>query len=188
MFPDWVGAVLNDTGAIRWWIDEVARYHEKIAFDGAWVDMSEVSSFCAGSCGSKNRTYTVGPAYEELLLGSGENDQKDHFRSPSTDGDAKSSQLRLSGKHKHKHNQRKRNVDNPPYIIDNFNGGLEGKTVAPSALHHGGYLDYDFHNLFGHQILNATYHALLKIAPNKRPFIIGRSQFAGSGKWAGHWG
>ena len=44
------------------------------------------------------------------------------------------------------------------------------------------------HNLFGHQILNATYQALLGIFPGKRPFIIGRSTFAGSNKWAGHWG
>ena len=39
-----------------------------------------------------------------------------------------------------------------------------------------------------HQILNATYQALLNIFPGKRPFIIGRSTFAGSGVWAGHWG
>ena len=44
------------------------------------------------------------------------------------------------------------------------------------------------HNLFGHQILNATYNALLKAIPGLRPFIIGRSTFAGSGKYAGHWG
>ena len=43
-------------------------------------------------------------------------------------------------------------------------------------------------NLFGYQILNATYHALLAAIPGKRPFIIGRSTFSGSGKWAGHWG
>ena len=36
--------------------------------------------------------------------------------------------------------------------------------------------------------MNATYQALIGLAPTKRPFIIGRSTFAGSGKWAGHWG
>jgi alpha-glucosidase len=60
--------------------------------------------------------------------------------------------------------------------------------VSPNATHHGGTVEYDYHNLFGHQILNATYHGLLSIFPTKRPVIIGRSTFAGSGKWAGHWG
>jgi len=48
--------------------------------------------------------------------------------------------------------------------------------------------EYDVHNIFGHQIMNATYQGLLSVFPGKRPFIIGRSSFAGSGKWAGHWG
>ena len=64
MFPDWVGAVLNGSGAIDWWIDELSRWSEKVAvclclsdwkvnrqdnvadiaqFDGLWIDMSEVS-------------------------------------------------------------------------------------------------------------------------------------------------
>jgi alpha-glucosidase len=60
--------------------------------------------------------------------------------------------------------------------------------VSPNATHHGGTREYDFHNLNGHLILNATYAALLSIFPSKRPFIIGRSTFAGSGRVAGHWG
>jgi alpha-glucosidase len=60
--------------------------------------------------------------------------------------------------------------------------------VSPNATHVDGTEEYDVHNLFGHQILNATYHALLEVFPGKRPFIIGRSTFAGTGKWAGHWG
>ena len=60
--------------------------------------------------------------------------------------------------------------------------------VSPNATHADGTQEYDVHNLFGHQILNATYHALLALSPTKRPFIIGRSTFAGSGTVAGHWG
>jgi alpha-glucosidase len=81
-----------------------------------------------------------------------------------------------------------RNVELPPYVINNINGQLGTHAVAPNATHVDGVQDYDVHNLFGHQILNATYHALLNVSPSKRPFIIGRSTFAGSGKWAGHWG
>lgn len=44
------------------------------------------------------------------------------------------------------------------------------------------------HNLFGLQISNATYYALLSLFPGQRPFTIGRSTFASSGKTTGHWG
>lgn len=65
VFPDWLSR-----GAGKWWSDEMTAWHDKVAFDGAWIDMSEVkppfsntrlargliiskvSSFCAGSCGS----------------------------------------------------------------------------------------------------------------------------------------
>ncbi|CAJ2499684.1 Uu.00g025370.m01.CDS01 [Anthostomella pinea] len=154
VFGDWIGALFNGTGANRWWISEVARYHSKIAFDGIWIDMSEVSSFCVGSCGSSNRSY-------------GSVDATPGAPSTST------------------HN---RNINYPPYTINNFKGDLADHTVSPNGTHHGGTLEYDFHNVWGHQLLNATYHALLDIFPKKRPFIIGRSQFAGSGNVAGHWG
>jgi alpha-glucosidase len=82
----------------------------------------------------------------------------------------------------------KRNINYPPYVLNNVQGDLAVHAVSPNATHHNGVQEYDVHNLFGHQILNATYHALLGIFPGKRPLIIGRSTFAGSGKWAGHWG
>jgi hypothetical protein len=44
------------------------------------------------------------------------------------------------------------------------------------------------HNLFGYEILNATYQALTQTIQAKRPFIIGRSTFSGAGQYAGHWG
>jgi alpha-glucosidase len=81
-----------------------------------------------------------------------------------------------------------RNVNYPPYVINNVQGDLAVHAVSPNATHHSGTQEYDFHNLFGYQILNATYNALLHVFPEKRPFIIGRSTFAGSGRWAGHWG
>ncbi|EMR70096.1 putative alpha-glucosidase precursor protein [Eutypa lata UCREL1] len=54
VFPDWIGALFNGTGTNRWWSAEIAEYYSKIKFDGIWIDMSEVSSFCVGSCGSND--------------------------------------------------------------------------------------------------------------------------------------
>ncbi|KAI1492924.1 glycoside hydrolase family 31 protein [Biscogniauxia mediterranea] len=156
VWGDWIGALFNGTGANRWWISEVAEYHSKVDFDGIWIDMSEVSSFCAGSCGSSSRQYPVSKSVASI----------------------DSTTLASGG----------RDVNYPPYAINNGKGELAGNTVSPNATHHGGALEYDFHNVFGHQILNATYYALLNVFPGKRPFIIGRSTLAGSGKVAGHWG
>lgn len=49
VFPDW-----QSENAVDWWVSELVNWHEEIEFDGIWIDMSEVSSFCVGSCGSKN--------------------------------------------------------------------------------------------------------------------------------------
>lgn len=81
-----------------------------------------------------------------------------------------------------------RNIDHPPYVINNVQGDLAVHAASPNATHADGTVDYDVHNLYGHEILNATYQALLNVFPGKRPFIIGRSTFAGSGMYAGHWG
>ena len=76
----------------------------------------------------------------------------------------------------------------PPYVLDSTNGpDLAGHAVAANATHHNGVVEYDMHNLFGHQILQATYKGLLAVNSTERPFIIGRSTFAGSGLWSGHW-
>ncbi|KAI1124057.1 glycoside hydrolase family 31 protein [Nemania abortiva] len=155
-WADWIGALFSGTGTNEWWISEVSEYHKNIPFDGIWIDMSEVSSFCLGSCGSSERDYGI------TGLGS-------TFSSNT----AKSNP---------------RNLEFPPYAVNNYQGELGGKTMSPNATHNDGTVQYDFHNVWGHQLLNATYHALLNIFPTKRPFIIGRSTFAGSGKVAGHWG
>lgn len=66
VFPDWVGSALNGTGANEWWANELAMWHSLISFDGIWIDMSEVSSFCIGSCGSDN--LTMNPVHPGFLL------------------------------------------------------------------------------------------------------------------------
>ncbi|KAI0905730.1 glycoside hydrolase family 31 protein [Ustulina deusta] len=158
-WADWIGALSGGARANQWWISEVTEYHKKIPFDGIWIDMSEVASFCSGSCGSNERDY----GFAALESASS---------SDTTDSAAADP----------------RNVYFPPYAVNNYHGELAGHTLSPNATHSDGTVQYDFHNVWGHQLLNATYHALLNISPKKRPFIIGRSTFAGSGRVAGHWG
>ncbi|KAI1326111.1 glycosyl hydrolases family 31-domain-containing protein [Xylariaceae sp. FL0255] len=81
-----------------------------------------------------------------------------------------------------------RNLNYAPYAIDNKVGAIHNRTPGPNATHVDGTVEYDFHNLFGHRSLNATYYGLQALFPDDRPFVIGRSTFSGSGTVAGHWG
>lgn len=203
VFPDWIGAMSNDTGANRWWTSEFLGYYDNVKFDGIWIDMSEVSSFCVGSCGSANLTLNPvhppfqlpgEPGNEVTTFPEGFNITNATEVSTSTSATPETTITTATSSTSTSYLRTTptpgaRNINYPPYTINNFQGvDLAVHAVSPNATHHGGTLEYDFHNVYGHQILNATYQALLEVFPGKRPFIIGRSQFAGSGKWAGHWG
>ncbi|KAK5008877.1 hypothetical protein LTR28_003379 [Elasticomyces elasticus] len=201
VYPDW-----HNGKAFTWWTESMAGWHDKVNFSGIWIDMSEVSSFCVGSCGSGN--LSLNPVHPFFSL-PGETgaivfDYPEDFNiTNSTEAAAASSSSAAQSASAASANPpstattpyyrssvtpNARNVIDPPYVLNNVNGALGVHAVSPNATHVDGTQEYDVHNLFGHQILNATYQALLSIFPGKRPFIIGRSTFAGSGIWAGHWG
>jgi len=66
-------------------------------------------------------------------------------------------------------------------------GDLSLQTVTTNATHYGGLTELEMHNLFGHLMSRAANLALREMYPGKRPFLISRSTFAGSGTWTGHW-
>jgi alpha-glucosidase len=198
VFPDW-----HSSAAVPWWVSELSKWYNDIPFDGIWIDMSEASSFCVGSCGTGN--VTLNPVLPPFKLpgapGNIDYEYPEGFNitnateaaaaSSSSSKQAASSTTASSTSTSYYRSTPTpgvRNVNHPPYAINNINGDLAVHAVSPNATHSDGVQEYDVHSLFGHQILNATYQALLAIFPSRRPLIIGRSTFVSSGRWAGHWG
>ena len=62
----------------------------------------------------------------------------------------------------------------PKILVDSITTGGHLQTIAPSAHHLDGTLEYDAHNLYGHNSAMATWRALESIYPDRRPFTLTR--------------
>ncbi|KAL4070257.1 glycoside hydrolase family 31 protein [Scleroderma citrinum] len=211
-FPDWFASNTES-----WWTEALKNWSDAggVEFSGIWLDMNEPSSFCDYSCGTGANLSAIGvlslanqvatgypECYNETLWGSSGNMT---INGTSTNSCTTAGSTILSAQKQKRVGQsvetrsQRRNrglgaggetnidVNSPPYAIHNAFGSLNEHTLATNATHAGGFIELDVHNLFGALEARTTYYALKTLWPDKRPFIIGRSTFAGSGKWAGHW-
>ncbi|XP_022868169.1 alpha-xylosidase 1-like [Olea europaea var. sylvestris] len=143
---------------VEWWSDEIRRFHELVPVDGLWIDMNEASNFCTGLCTlPEGRICPNGTGPGWICC--------------------------LDCK-----NVTATKWDDPPYKINasGIQAPVGYKTIATSAYHYNGVLEYDAHSIYGFSQSVATHKALQGLQ-GKRPFILSRSTFVGSGHYAAHW-
>lgn len=200
-------------GAQAFWTNEIQQYHQQITFDGFWLDVSDASVFCTGSCG--RGMVGMNPIHVPFALpGDPQTMLTVDYRYPegfeitNTTEAASASSAMMSQSMMYPTpavtptpvaartlpTPGVRNLTFPPYAINNFIPGhaLVKEVISPDATHNDGpynSTEYELHNLYGHLSANATYQALVATyGGNTRPFFMARSTFAGSGNFAGHWG
>lgn len=146
----------------------MVNWHSKLAFDGAWIDMSEASSFCVGSCGSGNITMNpVHPSFAlpgepgNVIYGYAEGFNLTNAREIASASPAAASQSSAGAVASFSGNTTYlrttptpgvRDVNHHPYVIDNVLGDLAVHAISPNATHADGTQEYEFHNLSGHQV------------------------------------
>ncbi|KAL4243910.1 glycosyl hydrolase 31 family protein [Abortiporus biennis] len=198
VFPDWFSK-----NAETWWTEALKNWSQSaIDFDGIWLDMNEVSSFCTGSCGTgADLSNTTIPGL--FLPGTPESPVVDYPEGYDSSKWGPSGNVSINGtltfgsdtpippmllkRGLGAGKQSGISVNDPPYAIHNGNGPLSVHTLATNATHANGLIELDTHNLHGLMETKATHQALLSIHPSKRPFIISRSTTLSSGRYAGHW-
>lgn len=200
VFPDWLG---NNT--YEWWKSTLEEWRDDVEYDGLWLDMNEALSFCVGSCGTGKTgdnpvllrgVFDPPKQYPEGYNGTNRTNVSSLVNTRANLTSIYRNITSLYGNVSDPEpaynavRPGKGNINYPPYVIDNDQPGadLAVHAISPNATHSNGVAEYDVHLLFGYFSANATYHALRSILPEKRPFIITRLTFAGSGHYAGHWG
>lgn len=195
--------------AQQFWTNEFQEYYKLVEFDGFWLDISDPTSFCTGSCGTGR--LSMNPIHVPFALpGDPDTALAVDYRYPEgfeiTNATEAASASAAAASQSAAYptplvtptptvgrtiaTPGVRNLTFPPYAINNFLPGhsLVKSVVSPDALHADGSTEYELHNLYGHLSGRASYNALTTLYNGKRPFYISRSTFAGSGTFAGHWG
>lgn len=206
-FSVWPDFLHNATQ--NFWKNEMQLYHDQLPFDGWWLDISDLSSWCTGSCGTERladnpihvpfklpgepgqinydypEAFDQTNATEAASASAASASQASAYPTPTTTVGTATVGFTSA-------TPGVRNITFPPYTL---NLTLEGhsllrQAVAPYATHNDGLntTEYELHNTYGYISGKATYNALLSVFPGKRPFWIARSTSPGSGAITGHWG
>ncbi|KAJ3286914.1 hypothetical protein HK104_008836 [Borealophlyctis nickersoniae] len=197
-FPDFFHPATQD-----WWTECFREWLDQVDLDGIWIDMNELANFGNGEIHEDGFNNPVdlhqligstdsGPTLElpdgDLSLN---DDDTTNVGSSGTTEEDTIFPIETGVKSAPASNQPLYQFDyaNPPYRINNAGTHLPlfSRTTSMTALHHTGIREYDAHNLYGHMESLATHKTITTLHPTRRPFILTRSTFAGTGRVAAHW-
>lgn len=131
VYPDWFHPNMSE-----YWNKEVVSFMKTLNLDGIWIDMNEPASFCYGSCGT-GKMNVMPPSLEPWTL---PQEQQDKINAEHV-----AAMYEMA-----KFVNDSRNLLNPPYMINNYQGNLSEHAVSTIAYHYGDIAHYDVHSLYGH--------------------------------------
>jgi alpha-D-xyloside xylohydrolase len=172
LFPDFLAP-----RARRFFAAQIQAFYELAPFSGLWLDMNEPSNFCTGDVCAPRAGGERSPRTSER-------------NSTSTASDEPLWACRLECAAPAALNATQRGLAAPPYAVASAGGRapLGARTISSLATHlDGSIYHYDAHNLYGHAEALAAHDAARAALADKRPFILTRSSFAGTGAFAAHW-
>ncbi|KAF2116103.1 alpha-glucosidase precursor [Lophiotrema nucula] len=211
-WPDWFHPDTQD-----WWTNEIIGLFNSsggIDIDGLWVDMNEASNFCHNyNCNLEEAAVGNPPALthtprpntgrpiegfpKDFQPGSTTPSVKARYASPvkhrntlpaAARGMAAIASPQVNSRELGaKKGMPRRDLLTPKYKIQNHVGELSNSTLRTDQANYDGTMQYDTHNLYGHMMGWKTHEAMLKRRPTKRPFVMTRSTFAGTGRKINHW-
>ncbi|KAM0550702.1 hypothetical protein ACHAPJ_008767 [Fusarium lateritium] len=189
----WAGEVVwpdyHSEEGRKWWVSEIEKFFNPstgLDIDGVWNDMNEVSNFCPDiNCDpAKHAADTNTPPEPEHAPRPNTGRPIPGFPDSFQPGSSKIKRQDSAGDKKGLPN---RDWFNPPYAINNGLGNLSDSTLYTNTTNHDGTRQYDTRNLYGLNMVKATYDGMVKRRPGKRPFVLTRSTFLHSSAWAAHW-
>ncbi|KAK6531258.1 hypothetical protein TWF281_008078 [Arthrobotrys megalospora] len=184
VFPDWIHPKVHE-----YWTEMLRGWLSIMPVDGIWHDMNECSNFVNGDVFEAGGDAEV----DEILIPADDETVEDMAKA-AADGIEVDASARQQGSAKPKPKPAfdpslPPSLTNPPYSVNH--GGedwpLTARSISVESTHYGGVLEYNVHNLFGHLNCKTSYDSMLEIKPDERPFILTRSAFAGTGRYASKW-
>ena len=150
VFPDWTVPQTHD-----YWTTEMLNYHSQISFDGVWLAESEADSYCVGSCGEGR--LQDNPVAPPFALPGEPGNLKEKYPpgfAVTNATEAKSASAALASATSTAAASTKtrartvptagvRNLNFPPYTLNNVLGALGVSAISPNATHN------DKHNTTG---------------------------------------